>query len=113
MMMNASERRKHEREELTIVFNILDGTPELKGQNRGTILNLSEGGAAFESDAFLQKGQNLFFELPLPVRVWAKVLRVQEGVRNRYGVKFERVRLSEKKLLKALMAREKAGRKSK
>lgn len=101
---DGAERRSHERHEISVVFEILDGNVELRGQNRGTILNISEGGAAFESDAFLKKGQKLFFELPLPVRVWARVLRVQEGVKNRYGVKFEKLKVGEKQLLKAVLA---------
>ena len=107
--MTAKERRRHPREEISIVFDILDGAPGLKGQNRGVIVNLSEGGAAFESDAFLEKGQALRFEVPVPVRVWAKVLRVQEGVRNRYGVKFQRVKVSDRKLLRSLLQRARKG----
>jgi len=99
------ERRRHPRYPIHVVFDILDGEPALRGQGRGAIVDLSEGGAAFESEAFLEKGQHVHFEIPVPIGVWAKVLRVRkEGVRTQYAVEFGKVRLVERWLLRRLLA---------
>ena len=73
------ERRRHPRFPITVIFDILDGKPSLSGQNRGVVVNLSSSGALFESEAFLAEDQHVYFELPIPIRVWAKVRRARKG----------------------------------
>jgi hypothetical protein len=98
------DRRKHTRFPISVVFDILDGETALEGQGRGAVINLSEGGAAFESEAFLEKGQHMYFELPVPIKIWAKVLRVKrEGVRTQYAVQFDKVKLVELMMLRRLL----------
>ena len=108
--MATDDRRKHTRFPISVVFDILDVETTLSGQGRGAIVNLSEGGAAFESEAFLEKGQHVYFELPVPVRVWAKVLRVKrEGVRTQYAVQFDKVKLVELMMLRKLLKKAQQG----
>jgi hypothetical protein len=106
------ERRRHPRFPISVVFEILDGKPSLKGQGRGAVLNISLGGVLFESEAFLEKGQHVYFELPIPVKVWAEVLRVRrEGVRTQYAVKFTKVRLVDRLMLRRLLRKAQEGTK--
>jgi hypothetical protein len=110
--MATQDKRKHTRFPISVVFDILDsdGQAPLEGQGRGAVVNLSEGGAAFESEAFLEKGQHVYFELPVPVRIWAKILRVKrEGVRTQYAVEFDKVKLVDLMMLRRLIKKAQLG----
>lgn len=58
------------------------------------------------SEAFLDEEQSIHFELPIPVRVWGKIVRIKkEGVRTQYAVRFEKVSLVDRLFLKRFLRR--------
>ena len=100
------ENRRHVRYPITVVFDIVgsDGKAPAEGQGKGTLIDISESGAAFESESLLEPGQKVCFDIPVPVRVWANILRIRkEGVRTQYAVQFDKVRFMERMLLRRLL----------
>jgi hypothetical protein len=82
----------------------VQGGPLPPGQiAHGALVDISEGGAAFECDAKIPDGQTIAFELRLPIHVTAKIIRglpsPQEG-KYRYGMEFESVEWLDRETLR-------------
>lgn len=57
---------------------------------RGAIVDLSLGGARFESELPLEAGRKVYLSIEVPLEVFAEVVRVESlGTHFRYGVSFE------------------------
>ena len=67
----------------------------------GQIVDLSEGGAAFETSAAIPDGQVITFELRLPIHVQAKIVRQEhKGQKYRYGMLFQTVEWLDRETLR-------------
>lgn len=100
------ERRKYPRIPEEMVFAI-QGGPLLPDQvAQGAIVDISEGGVAFESEAEIPVGQVIAFELRLPIHVQAKILHSERrGERHRYGMEFEKVEWLDRETLRRYIKR--------
>ena len=95
------ERRRFKRIPDEMVFS-LQGGPLPKGTVvQGMIVDISEGGGAFECEAQIPVGQVISFELRLPVHVKARILRVEAvGKKYRYGMRFDEVEWIDRETLR-------------
>lgn len=92
--MPSRELRSHRRVDANIVFEIRRSPTASQGREKGCLVDIGEGGAGLETEARLERGQLIFFEVPVPLRVTARVVyAVGQGQRFRYGLKFKRANL--------------------
>lgn len=88
------EKRRHPRIPVGMSLEIhLKGHPVSRAQGR--ILDLSDGGMAFESDAVMEEGMSFFLraKLPLLIRGEVRSIRQAPAGRNRYGIRFHKIGL--------------------
>lgn len=102
--MAAPEKRRHRRLPESLAFGLAGGPLPPGAVATIRIVDISSGGVGFESSFPIPVGQSIEFEIPVPIRVRTRVLRVEsKGSFLRYGGKFEQVKPSEKRVLKAYL----------
>jgi c-di-GMP-binding flagellar brake protein YcgR len=89
------EKRKHPRTPVGIGLEI-----HMKGQMvskaRGTIVDLSDGGMSFLSDAMMEEGMSFYLSAKMPLRIRGEVRSIREASAgmNRYGIRFHKIGFS-------------------
>lgn len=89
------EKRKHPRTPVGIGLEI-----HMKGQlvekARGTIVDLSDGGMSFLSDAVMEEGMSFYLSAKMPLRIRGEVrsIRPASTGMTRYGIRFHKIGFS-------------------
>lgn len=87
-----SEKRKHPRTPLGVALEI-----HLKGQlvdrAQGKILDLSEGGMTFVTDAVMEEGMSFYLRAKALPRIRGEVrsIRAAAAGMHRYGIRFHKI----------------------
>ncbi len=92
--MTVSEKRRHPRIPVDIPLDFrLAGANSSASRCRGAIIDLSQGGMAFNTDALLEEGMTLHLKLPPSIHIRGEVRSVGAPVAGlrRYGVRFHKV----------------------
>jgi c-di-GMP-binding flagellar brake protein YcgR len=96
------ERRRHPRAPEEMKFAVQGGPLPAGVISHGVMVDISEGGAAFECDAKIPEGQVIAFELRLPIHVTAKIVRSGDAPEGkfRYGMEFVTVEWLDRETLR-------------
>lgn len=90
--MTKEEKRKHARTPVGIALDVhLSG--QAAGKASGRIVDLSDGGMAFQTEAVMEKGMSFFLGGKLPVRIRGEVrsIRDLDLGQHRYGIRFHKI----------------------
>ena len=93
--IKTDEKRRYPRIPVGIGLEI-----HMKGQlvnrARGTIVDLSDGGMSFLSDAVMEEGMSFYLSAKMPLRIRGEVRSMREASSglNRYGIRFHKIGFS-------------------
>ncbi|GEM_PF-4385142 len=86
------EQRKHPREPANFMLKMADGGNPQRATT-ALVVDISEGGAAIETNKKMEHGSSLTLKLPLPYIIQGDVVRCQVvGTKFRYGIRFHHIR---------------------
>ena len=94
-MVKSDEKRKRPRIPVGIGLEIhMKGQPVSKA--RGTIVDLSDGGMSFLSDAVMEEGMSFYLSAKMPLLIRGEVRSMREASSglSRYGIRFHKIGFS-------------------